>query len=197
MFLLASFAESAPRILAFGDSLTAGYQLPKSESYPAHLEQLLKTNGFAKAQVINAGVSGDTSQDALRRLDWSLKQGRFDLAVVAIGANDGLRQLKVDQFESNLEKIVTKLNASVPIVVLAGMKLPTNFDPSYVAQFQAVYPRIARKTKVGLIPFLLEGVALDPTLNLVDGIHPNAVGQKKVADLVFQNLKPRLEKFRD
>jgi acyl-CoA thioesterase-1 len=190
LFILASSnLNAAPiKILAYGDSLTAGYRLPKEEAYPAQLEKLLKKDG-AQATVVNGGVSGDTSKQALDRVDWNLKQGPFQLAIVSIGANDGLRRLPVPAFEANLRALLKKLKDSGSKVLLMGMKLPLNFAADYRKAFEAVYTKLARETGVELMPFMLEGVALQSELNLEDGIHPNQKGHAIIAGRIRQRLK--------
>lgn len=183
------------KILAFGDSLTAGYQLPPAQAYPKQLETLLKGEGY-DVEIANAGVSGDTSAQALARVDWNLKQGPYEIVLLAIGANDGLRLQSVAEFEKNLEKLVTRFQAAKAQVLLIGMKLPTNLSPDYRKSFEAVYPKVARKKKLNLMPFLLEGVATDQMLNLEDQIHPNAQGYAIVARNVAPRVKTMLDRLK-
>ena len=180
------------RILAFGDSLTAGYQLPPAQSYPAQLEKLLRAQGFT-ATVVNAGVSGDTTSQALNRTEWVLKQGPFDMVLLCLGANDGLRMTPVDVTEKNLRVLVRGFRkAGVKTVVLLGIRLPTNLDPNYRTRFERMYREIARGEKAPFLPFLLEGVATEQMLNLEDQIHPNAEGYKIVARNVMNLIAPLL-----
>lgn len=188
---LASEAHEV-KILAFGDSLTAGYRLPASESYPAQLEQLLNKDGF-KVHVTNAGVSGDTTDQALRRVEWSLKQGPYDFVLLCIGANDGLRQLSVKNMEENLTKIVEKFQAKGSKVILMGMQLPVNFSAEYRIGFESAFKRVAAKKSVPYLPFFLEGVAANPSLNLDDQIHPNKRGYEIIAKNVLKFIKPQLD----
>lgn len=176
------------RILAMGDSLTAGYQLPPESAYPAQLESLLRSEGYAY-RVENAGVSGDVSSGLLSRTDWLLSDPVTDLAILCIGANDGLQGLSVSEMESNLLAIVRKLKEKNVKTVLVGMKMPTNLGPDYVREFESVYPRVAKSEGLPFLPFLLDGVARDPKLNLSDGIHPNAQGYAVVAKRVFEFLE--------
>lgn len=181
-----------PKILAFGDSLTAGYQLAPSQAYPARLEKMLNEKGFESAKVVNAGVSGDTSAQALGRVDWVMKQGPFGFVLLCIGSNDGLRMAPLKTTEKNIRELIQKFRAKGARVVLLGMKLPTNFDPNYRAQFERMYREIARSEKTDFLPFLLDGVATDQMLNLEDQMHPNAKGYEIVARNVLGVLAPLL-----
>ena len=179
-------------IVAFGDSLTAGLGLAPDDSYPSLLQNLLLNEGFPY-RVINEGVSGDTSATALARVD-TIASERAELALVAIGANDGLRGLPVDEMEKNLREIVRRFQASGSRVALAGMRIPPNMGAEYVQDFEAVFPRVAQDMDVPLLPFLLEGVAAYPDLNQDDGIHPNEEGARMVAKLVADFVKPLLQR---
>lgn len=177
--------------MAFGDSLTAGYRLPIKDSYPAQLEQLLIQDGY-KVQITNAGVSGDTSEQGLRRIDWILKQGNYDIVLLCLGANDGLRQLPVKNLEENLLKVIDKFQAAGSKVLLLGMQLPPNLYRGYRGEFEAVYKRVADKKRLPYLPFILEGVAANSKLNLEDMIHPNKDGYAVVAQHVMKFLKSKL-----
>lgn len=181
-------AQSEVHILAFGDSLTAGYGLLASESFAAQLEQSLLDKGYA-VRVTNAGVSGDTSADGLARVDWSLEDPPH-LVILELGANDGLQGLKPQSMRENLETLIIKFKATGARVVLAGMQAPTNWGPLYRRAFGRVFPELAKKHKLALYPFFLEGVITDQTLLLDDGLHPNARG---VAQIV-QGILPLIEK---
>lgn len=183
-------ATRVPRVVFLGDSLTAGYGLPQAEAYPSLIQARLREAGYPH-DVVNAGVSGDTSAGGLRRLDWSL-QGDVAVLVLALGANDGLRGLPPADLERNLGTMIERAQARGVSVILAGMEAPPNFGTSYTRQFRAVYPGLAARYKVPLIPFFLDGVAGVPALNQSDGIHPNAEGQRLVADLVWRSLQPVL-----
>lgn len=178
-------------IVAFGDSLTAGYGLPPGQSYPDFLQRKLDEAGYSY-RVVNEGVSGDTSSAALVRLD-SVIAHNPQIAIVAFGGNDGLRGLAVENMEQNLREIITRLQQVGAKVVLGGMTLPPNYGREYVSEFETVYPRLAKELDVALIPFLLEGVAARPEL-LHDEIHPNAKGNEIVAGVVMDVLEPLLEK---
>jgi acyl-CoA thioesterase-1 len=188
-------ASHAGRIVFLGDSLTAGLGLATTESYPALIGARLKQLGYDYA-VVNAGVSGDTSAGGLRRLDWSL-EGDVRVLVVALGANDGLRGLPPAETKKNLAAILDRARERKIPVILAGMEAPPNNGPDYTKEFRAVYADLAAEYKVPFIPFLLQGVAGDPTLNQADGIHPNPRGAALVADLVWQQLQPLLQRPTD
>jgi len=168
-------AGAAPaRVLALGDSITAGYGLAPDQALPVKLEARLKADGF-DASVINGGVSGDTTAGGLARLDWALADHpRF--AIVALGANDMLRGLDPGQAYDNLDKILAGLQKAGVKTLLVGMRAATNWGRDYQRDFDAIYPKLAAKYHVALYPFLLDGVALDPKLNQGDGLHPNAAG---------------------
>lgn len=162
------------RILALGDSLTAGYNLPADASFPAQLEKALREKGV-QAAVINAGVSGDTTAGGLARLDWALAD-KPTHALVALGANDMLRGLSPDQARANLDKIVTRLKQEGVKVMLVGMLAAPNLGADYGRRFNPIFPELAQKHDVPLYPFFLEDVANNPKLNMGDGIHPNREG---------------------
>ena len=143
-------------------------------------------------RVVNAGVSGDTTAGGLRRLDWVLRTDP-SLVIVALGANDGLRGQRVDVMRYNLTAIIERLRARGPRVLLAGMRMPPNYGAAYTREFAAAFGEVARRTNVALMPFLLEGVAAVPALNQVDGIHPNAEGQRLIAEAIWPYVKPLLE----
>jgi acyl-CoA thioesterase-1 len=179
-------------VVALGDSLTAGLGVAPDEAWPALVEARLREEGYPY-RVVNAGVSGDTTAGGLRRVDWVLRSDP-EVAVVALGANDGLRGLPVDQMRANLAAIVERLSEKGARVLLAGMRVPPNYGADYGRAFAAVYPEVARTRHVPLMPFLLEGVAADPRLNQADGIHPNAAGHRVIADRVWPLLRPLLKR---
>ncbi|HEV8579773.1 MAG TPA: arylesterase [Thermoanaerobaculia bacterium] len=179
-------AANARRIVFLGDSLTAGLGLDEEEAYPAVIERELAAEG-TPVQVINAGVSGDTSAGGLSRLGWLLGQ-HPDVVVVALGANDGLRALPVEETEKNLREIVRRSQAAGVRVLLLGMRIPPNYGPDYTERFAAMYPRLAAELQVPLVPFLLEGVGGVRSLNQADGIHPTAEGQEILAKNVLPYL---------
>jgi acyl-CoA thioesterase-1 len=181
-------AVTGPRIVILGDSLTAGLGLPQEQSYPMLLQQRLNEEG-ARYQIVNAGVSGDTSAGGLSRLDWAL-EGDVRVLVVALGGNDGLRGLPPEQLKENLAAIITRAQARGITVILAGMEAPPNYGRDYLVAFHKVYPALAKEYRVALVPFLLDGVAGHEALNQRDGIHPSAAGARIVADNVWKVLKP-------
>jgi acyl-CoA thioesterase-1 len=176
-------AAARPRIAFLGDSLTAGYGLDASEAYPSLIQDRLRAAGL-DFEVVNAGVSGDTSAGGLSRIDWSL-DGDVRVLVVALGANDALRGLGTAELERNLGRTIERAKQRGARVILAGMEAPPNLGPAYTSAFRAVYRDLASRHGVALIPFLLAGVAGDARLNQVDGIHPNAAGAQGVAALVW------------
>lgn len=180
-----------PRIVALGDSLTAGYGLDAGDAFPAVLQRRLDARGYAY-EVVNMGVSGDTSAGGLRRLNWAL-DGDVRVLIVALGGNDGLRGLSPDDLRANLEAIIDGAQARRVRVLLCGMEAPPNLGDAYTRAFREVYPRVARERGVTLLPFLLEGIAGDPSLNQADGIHPTAEGARRLADHVWTKLEPLLD----
>ena len=172
-----------------GDSLTAGLGLPQSESYPAVLGRRLKEHGY-DWEVINAGVSGDTSGDGRQRAGWAL-EGDVRILILALGANDGLRGLPVDQMKNNLQIIIDRARQRAIPVLLAGMEAPPNYGEQYAKEFRQAFVDLAHRNKVEFVPFLLEGVAGMATLNQSDGIHPTSDGAVRIAD----HLWPTLEKM--
>lgn len=173
------------KLIALWDSLTAWYQLPPEKSFPAQLQKLFTKAGM-KITVINAGKSGDTSSQMRERLDRSLEEtSSWDILLLTAGANDGLQWLPLDQLEANLVYMITQAQERGLIVILWWMKLPRNYWSEYTTAFDDLYPKVAETTDALLIPFLLENVATVPTLNLSDGIHPNASGYALVAQQVF------------
>ncbi len=193
-FALATFAGAAETrtLVFFGDSLTAGYGLDPDEAFPALIQRKIEAAALPW-KVVNAGLSGETSAGGLRRIDWVLRQ-HVDLLVLELGANDGLRGLNPDATRANLQAIIDRIRAKQPdvVIVLAGMRLPTNLGDAYGDKFAAIFPELAEKNHAKLIPFLLEGVGGVPALNQADGIHPTAEGDAKVAENVWKVLAPLL-----
>lgn len=181
---------AAARIVVLGDSLTAGYGLAREEAFPARLEAALKAEGV-DAEVINAGVSGDTTAGGLRRLDWALASGSgpADMLIVELGANDGLRGIDPAETEANLDAILTRARQKGLKILLTGMVAPPNLGREYAAEFAAVFPRLAAKHDVALYPFFLEGVAANPALNLADRIHPTAAGVDVIVNGILPSVK--------
>lgn len=188
LYLPFTFQDNPVRILFFGDSLTAGYGLSEEQAFPALVGRELKKSG--EYEIINAGLSGETSAGGKNRIEWVLQQP-IDVLVLELGANDGLRGLPLDQTRANLQDIITKTQAKYPDVkiIIAGMEVPPNLGDSYSKEFRTIFPELASKNNAVLIPFLLNGVAGDKNLNLPDGIHPNIDGHKVVANNVLDALK--------
>jgi acyl-CoA thioesterase I len=180
---------TAPRLVVLGDSLTAGLGLPRNESYPALLGRKLKEHGY-DWEMVNAGVSGDTSGDGRQRAGWAL-EGDVRVLVVALGANDGLRGLPVDQMKNNLQIIIDRARQRAIPVLLVGMEAPPNYGEQYAKEFRQVFVDLAHRNTVEFVPFLLEGVAGMSRLNQSDGIHPTSEGAARIAD----HLWPALEKM--
>ena len=186
-------AATEVRTLVFlGDSLTAGYGLNPDEAFPALIQRKIDEVRLPW-RVVNAGLSGETTAGGLRRLDWILRQ-RIDLLVIELGGNDGLRGLSPVDTRANLQNIIDRVRAKQPAaqIILAGMQMPVNMGPEYTREFAAVYPALAKQSRVRLIPFLLEGVGGRPELNQPDGIHPTAEGHRIVAETVWKALTPLL-----
>lgn len=177
-------AQDGPVILALGDSLVAGYGLTKADSFPTKLETALKADGI-NARVINAGVSGDTSKGGLSRVDWLLVD-KPDLMIIELGANDGLRGQDPASTEANIAGIIEKAQAADIRILLTGMRAPPNLGKEYEAEFNAVFPRLAERYDTAFYPFFLDGVAGDLSLNLGDGMHPNAAG----VDVIVERILP-------
>ncbi len=182
-------AGEPPRILAYGDSLVAGYGLAAEDAFPAQLERALAAGG-CEVEVVNAGNSGDTTAAAVSRLGWVLSE-EVDAAIVVFGGNDGLRGLDPKETYKNLDKVLTRFEAEGIPVLLAGMKAPRNLGADYAAEFDAVFPRLAEAHGVIFYPFFLEDVAAQPSLNQPDGIHPNAAG----VGVIVENILPKAAKL--
>ena len=177
-----------PRIVVLGDSLTAGFGLETAQSFPSLLQRRLDTARH-EFEVVNAGVSGDTTAGGLRRLDWSI-QGDTRVLIVALGGNDGLRGLPVAETRRNLNEIITRAKQRGITVVIAGMEAPPNYGPQYTSDFRRLFRDLAAEHGVAFIPFLLDGVAGNPSLNQRDGIHPNSEGARIVESLVWNAIEP-------
>ena len=184
---------SRPRIVAFGDSLTAGLGLLEQESYPARLQSKIDEAGY-KFEVVNAGLSGDTSAGGVRRLDWAL-EGDVRVLIVAFGGNDGLRGLQPAQMKDNLSSIIDKARERNVVPILAGMEAPPNFGQEYAASFRQAFRDVAASRRVLFIPFLLKDVGGKSELNQADGIHPNQQGAQIIADTVWSVLQPLLDQM--
>ena len=184
-------ATGKPRIVAFGDSLTAGFGLTENESYPYLLQQKLKADGY-DYEVVNAGVSGDTSQGGLERIDWVLGMDNVKVLVLELGANDLLRGIPVAKMRANLDAMITKAQAKGVKVLLCGMLAPPTMGQQYQRDYTATFPELADEHKTAFLPFILDNIALKKELNQADGIHPNAEGEKIMTENVYKSLKPLL-----
>ena len=188
----AGVAAAEPiQVVCLGDSLTEGYGVAAEEAYPARVERRLHAEGRTQVRLVNAGISGSTSASGLARLRWQLRADP-QILLLALGANDGLRGFDLQVTRRNLSQVIRHAQDSGLLVLLAGMKLPPNYGPDYAREFERMFPSLAEEHSVALIPFLLEGVAGDPALNLPDGIHPNAEGHARVAETVYRYLLPHL-----
>lgn len=189
-------ADVKPRqkaLVFMGDSVTAGYGLAAKEAYPALIAKKLEKAGLSKSwKVVNAGVSGDTTAGGVARLDWVFKL-KPDLLFLCLGANDGLRGLKLSETEKNLRLILQRSKNVGAVPLLAGMHLPGNYGADYGKGFSDIYPRLARDFKLPFLPFLMEGMAMKAEFTQADGIHPNAQGAEKIAETVWSFLEPILK----
>ena len=190
-----STASKSVVILAFGDSLTAGYGLERDDSFPRQLENSLATSGYP-VTVINSGVSGDTSAGGLARLEWALA-GNPQIVLVELGANDALRGLDPAQTYDNLDQILVRLKKAGCRIVFAGMRAPRNLGLDYTFEFDQIYPNLADRHDLYFYPFFLEGVAADPGLNQADGIHPNAEGVRVVVNGIQPLVVKAIEAIED
>ena len=185
--------SSSPKIIAFGDSLTAGFGLEENESYPYLLQQKLKADGY-DYEVINAGVSGDTSLGGLERIDWTLETDNIQILILELGANDLLRNVPPAKMKTNLDRIIEKAKAKNVKVLLCGMIAPPTMGAEYQRAFSDAFPDLAEKHKIAYLPFVLENIALRRELNQADGIHPNANGTRMMMENIYKELKRLLVK---
>lgn len=183
-------------IVALGDSLTAGLGVREEKAYPAVLAEKLEANGYAY-QVVNAGVSGETSSGALSRLEWIVSSLNPDIVILETGANDGLRGIDPKLLEANLDEICTRLKEKKIEVLLAGMQMLPNLGPDYTSAFSSIYPRIARKHDLVFMPFMLKDVAGDPSLNQPDRLHPTAEGYVKIVENIYPYVLQIIKRRRE
>ena len=186
------YSKEKAVVLAFGDSLTADYGVKDEESYPSKLQEKISSAGFPH-KVVNAGVSGDTTAGGVRRIRWLMKH-EPEIVILALGANDGLRGLSIDEMRKNLEIMITICREHNAQILLAGMKALPNYGEDYMREFETVFPELAEKHDLIFLPFLLEGVAGEREYTQSDGLHPLASGYSIITDLVWQRLKPMLKK---
>lgn len=189
---VAPVAPGPPRLVVLGDSLTAGLGISRDQAYPAILQRKIQDAGIP-LEVVNAGISGDTTADGLRRANWAL-EGDVRLLILALGANDGLRGLPTSQMKTNLQTIIHRARQRAIPVLLVGMEAPPNFGEQYATAFRQVFQDLARENKVIFVPFLLEGVAGVPDLNQPDGVHPTSAGAARIADHLWPVVKTMIEK---
>ena len=180
-------------IVILGDSLAAGAGVDPDEAFPALLQKRIDAAGL-KYEIVNAGVSGDTSAGGLRRIDWLLRR-KIDILLLELGGNDGLRGISPSNTRTNLQTVIDRTKAKYPSakIVIAGMQMPPNMGSEYTSAFRQIFPDLAKSNKTALIPFLLEGVGGKPELNLPDQIHPNPEGHRIVADNVWKVIEPLLK----
>jgi len=196
LFIALQNAVASDRtILVMGDSLSAAYGIRPEQGWVALLTQRLQTSGYGY-EVVNASVSGETSNGGLQRLPRAIQIHRPSIVILELGANDGLRGLPVPVTKDNLAKMVQLVQKAGARVVLVGIRIPPNYGPRYATEFAGMYPEIAKQFQLPLIPFLLDKVALDPALMQDDGLHPNARGEPQVLETVWQGLEPLLKKNR-
>ena len=193
LFFTTVSAQEKDTILFFGDSITAGYGIDLNQAFPALIQEKIDSLGLPY-DVVNAGLSGETSAGGLRRVDWVMQQ-EVDIFVLELGGNDGLRGIDPQNTEKNLAGIIEKVRAADPDVkiLLTGMEAPPNLGQAYTSQFRQLFRDVARQKNVHFLPFILDGVAGDPELNLPDGIHPTAEGHKILAENVWDSLRPMLD----
>lgn len=188
-----ALATDDPKVILFlGNSLSAGLGVDPAQAFPALIQKKIEEQKL-NYKVVNAGLSGETSAGGLRRVDWLLKQ-KVDILVLELGGNDGLRGISVDAMRSNLQGIIDRAKAKYPDIkiVIAGMQAPPNLGADYANAFKSVFAELAKKNRVALVPFLLEGVGGNPKLNLPDGIHPTPEGHRIIAETVWKTLEPLL-----
>jgi acyl-CoA thioesterase I len=192
LFLVAAPAFSAQKILIFGDSLSSGYGIERSQSWVSLLEAKIKKQN-PSAQVINASISGETTIGGANKIQQVLQLHHPDIILIALGGNDGLRGLNLNEMQANLETIIKAAKKTGSEVMLIGMKIPPNYGMQYTQQFHATYQNLSQQYQTQLVPFLLEGVGGNPALMQQDGLHPNATAQPKILDNVWVTLSPLLQ----
>lgn len=189
---LPAAAAEPPAILVLGDSLSAAYGMARAEGWVGLLEQRLERSN-CRYRIVNASISGETTAGALNRLPELLERHRPAVVIIELGGNDGLRGIPVAEFRANLAAMIGQAQRAGARVLLTGIRLPVNYGPDYTQKFFAVYGELAEKHGTALVPFLMDGVALDPSLMQADGIHPNAAGQSRLLANVWPQLKPLLD----
>lgn len=185
--IISSFTFAKEKIVFIGDSLTAGYGVEKEYAYPSLVQKILDENGH-DWEVINGGISGSTTASGLSRMKWFLKT-KMKIVVLALGANDGLRGIKVEESEKNLAKTIEFAQENNVKVILAGVQIPPNYGKEYTESFKNIFPKLAKKYQLPMIPFIIEGVAGKRELNISDGIHPNKEGHEIISKTVYKHIK--------
>lgn len=193
LLLVATPVFSAQKILIFGDSLSAGYGINSSESWVSLLQAKIKQQNIA-ADVVNASISGETTIGGANKIQQTLKLHQPDIILIALGGNDGLRGLQLNEMRANLEKMIKAAKKSKTDVLLVGMRIPPNYGIQYTQQFHDTFKHLSQQYQTPLVPFLLEGVGGNPALMLEDGLHPNATAQPIILDTVWVALSPLLNK---
>jgi acyl-CoA thioesterase I len=192
IFAAPAAAASRPVVLIVGDSLSAGYGLATHENWPSLLQRRLSDLGYPH-RVVNASISGDTTSGGLARLPRALERHAPEIVLIGLGGNDGLRAIPVPEFRRNLANMIQLSASAGAKVLLAGIRIPPNYGPEYAEAFHAVFHELAREHETSLVPFILEGIALDPGLMQADGIHPTAAAQPVILDNLWPALKPMLD----
>jgi acyl-CoA thioesterase-1 len=187
MMLVSAPVLGSTKVVFLGDSLTEGYGVNQSSAYPTLIENMLKKDGFADVKIVNASISGSTSASAVSRLKWQLKD-KPNILVLALGSNDGLRGLSINQLKKNVVSTIELAKSSGLEVILTGLKIPPNYGKKYADDFEKLFPSLANEHDVFFVPFLLEGVGGERSMNQSDGIHPNEKGHKRMADNVYPIL---------
>jgi Lysophospholipase L1 and related esterases len=189
------FAQQSKQVLFFGDSITAGFGLEPNQAFPSLIQDKIDSLGW-DVHVVNAGLSGETSAGGLRRIDWVLNR-KYDLMILELGGNDGLRGIDLSSTRKNLQGIIDKAQQKYPdmTIILAGIEVPPNLGMDYTEEFRSLYPDLAEANNLQLIPFILKDVGGIPELNLPDGIHPTAEGHKIIAENLWETLKPVIKKL--
>ena len=187
MCLVSINVDAVENVILFGDSLMAGYGLPQEKHLSIVLQNKLVNNG-SNIKIINGSVSGSTSAGGLNRVEWSLSEPNIDLMILGLGANDMLRGISPTETKKNLEKIIQIIQKKKIKIILAGMLAPTSYGTNYKKEFDQIYPELSKKYNLPLIPFLLEGVALNPELNQSDGIHPNEKGTLVISETIKKSI---------
>jgi acyl-CoA thioesterase I len=192
LFAVPAAAASQPVVLIVGDSLSAGYGLATHENWPSLLQRRLSDAGYPH-RVINASISGDTTSGGLARLPRALERHAPEIVLIGLGGNDGLRAIPIPEFRRNLARMIQLSDSAGAKVLLAGIHIPPNYGPDYTQAFHAVFHELAREHETALVPFILEGIALDPKLMQADGIHPTASAQPIILENVWPALEPMLD----